>query len=206
MTSVSGYGAKVDSKALDTIILVGGLTALVGIGYVLWKAKETADKVAALPGEALGAAKDAVLAVNTTLNQMGQKTILPAYIQEVQFAQLSLPQQIVFRDITAENKGAATIPDTLAAAQQLTSELSTANAGKPCALNWVNGIAKLECFNIAPQEVTPDVVASVAGIDFVKQCPDGYSRPYFGSECIKGETSALGASVAAAGDWLGSLW
>ncbi len=194
MTSISGYGVKADSKALDTVILVGGLAALAGVGYLLWQVKKTADKAAAIPG-----------AINDTLNQMGQKMVLPSYIQEIPLSQLSLPQQNTFKTITAENKGAAAITDTLAQASQLTSELST-QTGKSVALNWINGQPVLESFNIAPQEIKADVVASVAGIDFVKQCPDGYSRPYFGSECIKGQTSAAGASVASVESWLGSLW
>lgn len=50
-TKVEGYGVKADSKALDTVILVGGLAALTGIGYVLWKIKKKADDIADIPSE-----------------------------------------------------------------------------------------------------------------------------------------------------------
>lgn len=56
MSSVSAGGVRYESGNLDKALIVGGLLTLAGIGYLLWKAKETTEDIINAPAKAAEAA------------------------------------------------------------------------------------------------------------------------------------------------------
>ena len=80
MTTVSGYGVKAESKSADTVILIGGLAVLAGVGYILWKVKKAAEA----PGKA--AKKVIETAKESVVNEENRATTAAQAVQQ-QFLQ-----------------------------------------------------------------------------------------------------------------------
>ncbi|MDD5615248.1 MAG: hypothetical protein PHH85_03520 [Candidatus Methanoperedens sp.] len=53
--TAGAQGIKYESDNLDKILIGGAILGIIGVGYVLWKAKETAEDIINAPIEAAGA-------------------------------------------------------------------------------------------------------------------------------------------------------